>query len=655
MNINQKSINHLRCLSAEMITNANSGHPGVALGAATIFYALFKDHYFYDVKDHDFMARDRFVVSAGHASALYYATAYMFNFGLGENDLKNFRKFDSITPGHPEYGLTNFVETSTGPLGQGVANAVGMAIGQTTLSERFNAQKFPVFDNYIYCFCGDGCLMEGVAQEAVSLAGTLKLNKLILLYDYNNITIDGRADIANAENVKKKFKAMNWNVIYVRNGNNYHCVTKAIARAKKSSTKPTIIIFKTTIGYGSVSAGKNTIHGKPLSLQELSSLKKNLMVNESFSLPKDVKDHALKTTQKNNAAVEKWNNMFAIYKMANPELYKQLVAFLSNKQIDVQKLIKDEIINQNLSGRDANELVLKDISQKLPRLIGGTADLAPSTKAYIGGGGDYRSINRKGRNIHFGIREHAMGAICNGITLMLKTPSFCSTFLTFSNYMMPPVRMSALMNIPVWYMFTHDSYKVGEDGPTHQPVEQLGSLRLMPNLNVFRPAFTKELYACYDIALSSSCPSAFVLSKQTLKSQLANFDDIKKGGYVLSGENGKVEILATGSEVELAMKVKDILESQDISCVVASFPCLEEFDRQPEKYKHDVLSRGDLLVSLEASNDDIWYKYIGKDGLKLGIQQFGKSGKPADLDEYYDMTVSSVVKKIKKNLNLVNN
>ena len=318
MNTNQKCINYLRCMSADMITNANSGHPGVALGATTILYALFKDHYFYDVKDHNFIARDRFVLSAGHASALYYSCAYMFNFGLTENDLKQFRQLDSVTPGHPEYGVTNFVETSTGPLGQGVANAVGMAIGQTMLSSRFNINKYPIFDNYTYCFVGDGCLMEGVGQEAISLAGTLKLNKLILLYDSNNITIDGKADIANSENVAKKFKAMNWNVINVPYGNSYFWVTRAIAKAKKSTNKPTIIIFKTQIGYGTQNAGKNTIHGKPLSFDELNEYKKKFGIENPYELPNDVKDVTYKTLKKNADILEKWNNMFAIYKTSNP-------------------------------------------------------------------------------------------------------------------------------------------------------------------------------------------------------------------------------------------------------------------------------------------------------------------------------------------------
>ena len=608
-----------------MITNANSGHPGIALGSAAIMYALFKDHYFYDVKDHDFIARDRLVLSCGHASSLYYATAYMFNFGITESDLKSFRQFDSKTPGHPEYGVTNFVETSTGPLGQGIANAVGMAIGQSILSERFNVQKYPIFDNYTYCMCGDGCLMEGVGQEALSLAGTLKLNKLILLYDYNNITIDGKATIANAENPVKKFKAMNWNVIVVRNGNNYNSVTRAISRAKKSVNKPTVIIFKTVIGYGTEKAGSHEIHGKPLSNIELNELKRNLQIETSFNLPEDIKEYVAKTNIKNNQLVEKWNNMFALYQKTNPDLYKQLVAFMDNKKIDVTKLLREDIVKKDMSGRDANQLILKELSQKMPRLIGGTADLAPSTRAYILDGGDYSYDNRKGKNIHFGVREHAMGAICNGLTLYLNNPSFCSTFIAFSNYMIPPIRMSALMNIPSMFMFSHDSYKVGEDGPTHQSVDQLGSLRLIPNLNIFRPCDTKELLACYQIALSGKKPSAFVLTKQTLKAQNSSYSDILKGGYVLNGTKGDVEILASGSEVELANNVKSILEGQDIKVVVASFPCLEVFDKQSEKYKKDVLSKGKLKVSIEASNDNTWYKYIGEKGLKISIEEFGKS------------------------------
>ena len=637
-------------MSCEMITNANSGHPGVALGATEIMYALFKDHYFYDVKDHKFFPRDRFVLSCGHASSLYYATAYMFNFGLNEDDLKNFRQLNSRTPGHPEYNTTNFVEASTGPLGQGVANAVGMAIAETMVASRFNAQKYPVVDNYTYCLCGDGCLMEGVAQEAISLAGTLKLNKLILLYDCNRTTIDGKLNISNAENPVKKFKSMNWNVIVCRNGNNYFCVTRAIAKAKKSNNKPTVIIFKTTIGLNSKLAGSNLIHGNPLTKTDLDDLKEKLQITDSFKLSDDIKDHIMKTNERNNHLIEKWNNNFAVYQKACPELFKQLVNYMDNKSINMQHLLKQEQIDKDYAMRDANQVILKELSNKMPRFVGGCADVSLTTKAYIEGGGDFSCENRRGKNIHFGVREHSMGAICNGITLYMMNPSFCSTLLAFSNYMLPPIRMSAQMNIPSMFMFSHDNFRVGQDGPTHQCVEQLGALRLIPNLNVYRPCNIVELLASYDNALSGKNPSCFILSKQTLKNQNNSFDIAKLGGYIIAGDYGDVEILATGSEVELAQNVKSILEGQNIKVVIASFPCLEIFENQPEKYKKDVLSRATLKVSLEASNDNVWEKYIGKNGIKFSIENFGKSAKQNDIENYFKFTPNEIAKTIKKYL-----
>ena len=650
MNLNQKSINHLRCLAAETITNAKSGHTGIALGSATIMYALFKDHYFYDVKDPKFIARDRFVMSAGHGSALYYATAHMFNLGTSMDDLKNFRKFDSKTPGHPEVDATKYVEASTGPLGQGIANAVGMAIGQSIVAEKFNAQKCPVFDNYIYCLCGDGCLMEGVATEAISLAGTLKLNKLVLLYDCNKITIDGKLNIANTEKVEKKFKAMGWNVVVCNDGHNYTKVTRAIAKAKNSKNKPTIVVFKTTIGYGSSLAGTADVHGKPLSAEELKHLKNNLGVQTSFELPEDVQNLALKTLQKNRIAVEKWNRMFVLYQSSHPKLHEQLMDYLENKNFDATKLLKQDIVNQPLSGRDANALVLKELASKMPRFIGGTADLAPSVRAYISGAGDYGIYNRRGKNIHYGIREHGMGAIANGISLYLESPTFCSTFMAFSNYMTPAMRMSALMNVPVWYMFTHDSYKVGEDGPTHQSVEQLGTLRAIPNLKVFRPADTTELLGCYDIAVKDKTPCAFVLTKQTLQQKNSPIKNVAKGGYVVSGEKGDVLIMASGSEVDLAIDIKNQLEKDKIKVVVASFPCLEKFEEQTLNYKKGILSSAPLKVVIEASNDATWYKYLGENDIKIEVDRFGKSSPSKDLDNYFGFTTSQIIKKIKNKL-----
>ncbi len=648
MNINQKCINHLRALSCEMITNAKSGHPGVALGAATIMYALFKDHYFYDIKDTKLIARDRLVLSAGHASSLYYACAHMFNFGITEQDMKSFRKYESKTPGHPETLQTDFVEVSTGPLGQGVANAVGLAIGQSMLGARFGVAKYPIIDNYTYCFAGDGCLMEGVAQEALSLAGTLKLNKLIVLYDCNKITIDGSLDIANAENVCSKYKAMGFNVVVCKDGNNYKSVTVAIAKAKKEKNKPTMVVFKTVIGLGSQNAGEAKIHGTPLTHQQLAILKQNLKVETSFCLPDDVKNYISVEIKKTKAKIKQYNENLILYEKTNKELYDQFVHFMENHTFDVIESLKEDFFLQDMAGRDFNHIILNKIANAMPRVVGGSADLASSTKVFIDGENLYSAKNQSGRNIAFGIREHAMGAICNGICLYLKCPVFCSTFMAFSNYLTPAIRMSSLMELPVWYIFTHDSFKVGEDGPTHQSVEQLGSLRLMPNLMVFRPADSRELAVCYSVALKSKKPCAFVIAKQTLCNVDGQVENIKKGGYTVAGESGEINILATGSEVELALKVKDILQSQDVNCVVSSFPCLEVFESQTEKYKQEVLNKGKLIVALEASNDNVWFKYVKKPEYFLCVNDFGRSASVADLDEHFEWTATHIAKKLKK-------
>lgn len=651
MNIVQKTLNQIQSITAEVVSNAKSGHMGISMGASTIMYALMKDHYFFDIKDHKFFSRDRLVLSAGHSSALYYTCAHLFDMGVTEQDLRNYRKLGSKTPGHPEVQTTSFAETSTGPLGQGIANAVGMAIGQAMLGERFNVQKAPVLDNYVYCLCGDGCLMEGVANEAISLAGTLKLNKLILLYDCNNITIDGSLRIANTENVAKKFKAMNWTVITVSNGNSYRSVTKAIAKAKRNTNKPTIVIFKTKIGFKTEQEGISAAHGKQLSPEELEKFKEKLGVTESFKFSPDVKEYALRTVRTQRIALEKWNRMFVIYSTTHPELYKQLNVFMEDRKIDCQKLLKSEIEKQDMSGRDANALILKELSSKMPRFVGGTGDVGPSSKAYISGAGDFAWNNYRGKNIHFGVREHAMGAICNGLCLYLQNPVFCTTFLGFSNYMIPPIRMSALMNLPVIYTFTHDSFRIGQDGPTHQPVEQLGALRLIPNLNVLRPCDNTELLGCYQIALSGKNPSALLLSKQSIPhNPNSSFKLTQKGGYVISGAKGDVVIYATGSEVALAMEVKEILEQENITCVVASFPCLEVFENQTANYKNSVLDSGKLRVSLEASNDNVWFKYLRQGDLKISVEDFGASASAKELEKMYNFVPNVIARKIKNKL-----
>lgn len=646
MNINQKCVNELRLMSASVISNAKSGHTGSSVGAVPILFALFKDHYFFNPNDSEFFARDRFVLSAGHVSALYYSLLNLFNMGISDEDLTKFRKFGSKTPGHPEYKKTKFVEVSTGPLGQGVANAVGMAIGQSMVGARFNAQKANIIDNYTYCYCGDGCLEEGVAQEACSLAGALKLKKLILLYDSNNITIDGKVSLANTEDVSKKFKAMNWNVIKVKNGNSYFWCSRAIAKAKRSS-KPTIIIFNTTIGYGTSYAGTEKIHGIPLSDKELIEYKNDLLMPNFTKFSQDVKDYCFRSIRYNKILLEKWKRMYCLYEQTHPELCRQFESFIGEKETDVLKLLKPDVLQEEMSGREANQLILKELMARQPRFVGGTADLAPSVKAYVKEFGDYSRNNRRGRNIHFGIREHAMGAICNGLSLYLESPVFCSTFMAFSNYMIPPMRMSALMNLPVLYLFSHDSFKVGQDGPTHQPVEQLGQLRLIPNLNVFRPADTNELLHCYKLATDTEKPSAFALSRQKLPNVSYGAKNILKGGYVLSGTKGDVSIFASGSEVSLALDVAKELKNLGIKCEVCSFPSLNIFEAQSDTYKNSVLNGSKHKVVIEASNDTHWYKYLNEKDLFIGVENFGESGNAEDLDRHFGFTTNLIVKKIK--------
>ena len=649
MNINQKCINELRLMSASIISNAKSGHTGSSVGAAPILFSLFKDHYFFSPNDSEFFARDRFVASAGHISALYYSLLNLFEMGVSDDDLLKYRKFGSKTPGHPEYGKTKFIETSTGPLGQGIANAVGMAIGQTMVGSRFNVQKANIIDNYTYCYCGDGCLQEGVAMEACSLAGTLKLKNLILLYDSNNITIDGKVDISNTENIAKKFKAMGWRVINVLNGNSYFWDTLAISRAKRSN-KPCIIIFRTTIGYGTSYAGTNKIHGMALSDKELIEYKNDLFMPNFTKFSKDVKDYCFRSIRNNKIQLERWKRMYCLYERTHPDLCKQFESYIEDKEFDASVLLKNDIISEDISTRDANAVFLKEIMNKLPRFVGGTADLASSCKAYVKELGDYSATNYKGRNIHFGIREHAMGAICNGLSLYLETPVFCATFMSFSNYLMPAMRMSALMNLPVIYYFSHDSYKVGEDGATHQPVEQLGQLRLIPNINVFRPADANELVYCYKMAFAESKPSVFALTRQKLSNVTLNAKNIARGGYILNGNGNDVSIFASGSEVALALEVKKALLKDNINAKVCSFPCLEVFDEQSDNYKQSVLSGSKFKVVIEASNDNVWYKYIGSDDLFINVNKFGQSGSIDDLDKYYGFTVQNITKQIKNAL-----
>lgn len=647
----QKSINYLKSLTAETISNAKSGHTGSALGASTMMFSLFKDHLNFNPKDTKFLGRDRLVLSAGHTSAMFYSLLHMFGYDLSMNDLKKFRTYGSKTPGHPEYGIVPGAETTTGPLGQGIANAVGMAIAETMFAEKFNTKDIALFDNYTYCYTGDGCIMEGVGIEACAIAGTLGLNKFILLYDDNEITIDGARELSNKEDTALKFKSMGWNVVHVKNGHDYKSCTKAIAEAKKSN-KPTIVIFETVIGVGTTKAGSPKAHAYPLPEDELKTFKASLGASESFFVPEDVYDLCKQSVSVNAKKYQAWQEKLAVYKSKYPDKFKQLKAVFEPKKFNYEKLLKALEKEPELAGRDIANKVLNAVASVYAELVGGTADVAASTKAFITDGGSYSSQNHAGRNIHFGIREHAMGTICNGITLYLNTPTFDSTFLAFSNYMTPSLKMRSLMNIPVLSIFTHDSVDVGEDGPTHQPIEQIGQLRRFIGLNVFRPATKAEVVAGFKHFLETKTPTTVIASKAKLKDLSGStIEDAQNGGYVIFETKTKptIEIIATGREVSLAVDIAKELEAYGAR--VISMPCESLFDSMPKTYKNKVrLKDAKLRVAIEASNDPIWYKYVGVDGLILGVDSYKSSGKSADVYEKSGYTISNIKTQIEKNL-----
>lgn len=629
MNLTQKSINYIQAISSEIVMKANSGHTGVALGAATILFALFKDHLKFDVTGEN-INRDRFILSAGHASALYYTLLYTFGFDITIEDLENFRQIGSRTPGHPEYKSLKAIESTTGPLGQGVANAVGLAIAAAHYSKVFNVQKFQIFDNKVYCFVGDGDLMEGVAQESISLAGHLKLKNLIFLYDYNKSTIDGKLTKSNSEDVGKKFASQGYRVVYVSEGNNYRAVTRGIEKAKKEKNKPTIVIFRTKIGFQSRRQDDHTIHGTALTEEEFLDLKEKLGITTSMFIPNAVLKFCRQSTQKNNERYEEWKKNLFLYQTTHPELHKIFMAYPNEPKIQKDKFYKMFAGIENISGRDANKKIFNEITSKIVNIIGGSADLASSTKVYIDKGKDMLSDSYDGRNIFYGIREHAMAGISNGIALFENNRTFNSTFLAFSQYMLPSIRLSAMMKLPVWYYFTHDSIYIGQDGPTHQPIEQLGQLRLIPNLTIFRPADYIELIDCYSYALSNKNPCVFVLSRQDLPvvAQGKQGQSLK-GAYCLSAmPKPQVSFMATGSEVAMALEAQKMLSKEGISSEVISVPSTTLFEQEKQAYKSSLLKNSDCLIAVEASNDNYWYRYTNNVFL---LDRFGESGKGVDV------------------------
>lgn len=649
MDLAKKSVDAIRILSAEAIQQANSGHPGICMGAAPIGYELFADFLNFSYKNPKWDNRDRFVLSAGHGSMLMYSLLHLFGYDVTIEDIKGFRQFETKTPGHPEYGVTDGVETSTGPLGQGIGNAVGFAVAEAHLAAMFNRPDFNVVDHYTYVLCGDGCLEEGISYEACSFAGTQKLGKLILLYDKNNITIEGNINTTFSEDTATRFAAQGWQVLRVTDANNLSLLKAALSRAKSDLTRPSIIICNTVIGQGSPLAGSEKVHGSPLGEENLAKTKENLgWTEEPFTVPEAVKEHCLKIAENKLAKEAEWNELFARYSEEYPDLAEKYKKFMSGADPDFGDF--NELFNfpKPEATRVSGGKVLNKFANHMTNLMSGSADLSPSTKTELKGKSYFSPDSREGCNIRFGIREHAMGAICNGIQLHGGLRVACSTFFTFSDYMRGAVRMSAIMNIPVVYVFTHDSIGVGEDGPTHQPVEQLIAMRAMPNIKVFRPCDGKETAAAFMSAFTNSNPTAIILSRQDVPQYTSTGLTAMTGGYTISDFDGTPDVLliSTGAEVELCVGAQEILAEEGIKARIVSMPCIEEFEMQTEEYKTHVLPpEVKARVCIEAGSPYSWYKYAGDCGEVIAMNTFGKCGKAETLFEHFGFTKENIAEK----------
>ena len=658
MSVQQKSVDTIRVLSAEAIERAKSGHPGICLGAAPIGYELFADFLSFSYKNPKWDNRDRFVLSAGHGSMLLYSLLHLFGYDLTKEDIIDFRQLGSRTPGHPEYGRTDGVETSTGPLGQGVGNAVGFAVAEAHLAALFNRPGFPVVDHFTYVLTGDGCLEEGIGYEACSFAGTQKLGKLILLYDCNNITIEGDMSNTFNEDTATRFMAQGWQVIRVDDANKLSALKSAIERAKSDLTRPSIIICKTQIGYGSPLVGTADCHGAPLGESNVQKLRENLnWTQPPFEAPEDVKAHCLNLAEGKCKAEVRWNEMFKKYEKAYPLLAAQYKQFMTGTP-DFNTIEKGLVFDKAEATRSCGGKILNAIAKNMPNIMSGSADLAPSTKTEILGQEYFSPTHREGCNIHFGIREHAMSAICNGISLHGGLKAVCSTFFSFSDYMKSGIRMSGIMKLPVVYVMTHDSIGVGEDGPTHQPMEQLISMRSIPNVNVFRPCDGKETLEAFISAFSCENPTVIVESRQNLPVFEGSGKNAAHGGYVLSDCEGTPDVLliATGSEVDICMQAKEELASEGIKARVVSLPCMEIFDRQSDEYKDSVLPKHvKARVCVEAASHYAWYKYCRDYGELVTMTGFGVSGPAAQLFKYFGFTKENVVEKAKLSIDNVKN
>ena len=658
--MSQKSVNAIKVLGVDAINKAKSGHPGVVMGAAPMAYSLFTKHLRVNPKKTDWINRDRFVLSAGHGSMLLYSLLHLSGFeDVSLEEVKNFRQWGSKTPGHPEFGHTKGIDATTGPLGQGISTAVGMALAERYLAAKYNKDGYDLFDHYTYVICGDGDIMEGVASEASSFAAVQKLNKLVVLYDSNDICLDGETKDAFSENVRARYEAYGWNTILVEDGASVEVVNAAIEQAKKSD-KPTLIEVKTIIGAGSPNRqGTNGVHGAPLGEEETALFRKEIgWENEPFDIPADVyADFKVNVADRGEGEYAKWEKLYADYKAAYPELAKELEEVLSRE--DIKRLSKESFSFKNVgeaqATRNSSQDAINSVAAVLPTFFGGSADLSHSNMTFIKGDNLQDDAHRTEHNVQFGVREFAMATVLNGLMLHGGVRVFGGTFFVFSDYLKGALRLSALQNLPVTYVFTHDSIAVGEDGPTHEPIEHLASLRTIPNTYVFRPADATETQAAWYLSQKTNDrPTSIVLTRQNLPIlENSSFEKVAKGAYVVyeTAADFDTILIATGSEVALAIDVARELEKDGSKLRVVSMPSVELFEEQSKEYKEELLPLNiRRRVSLEMGNSALWYKYVGLDGLAIGIDKFGASAPANKVIEEYGFTVEAVVEKIKNEL-----
>lgn len=652
--VDRKTVSTIRALCADTVEKANSGHPGLPLGSAAAAYILWGKVMKHSGTHRKWVNRDRFILSGGHGSSLLYSLLHLYNYGLTIEDLRQFRQLDSLTPGHPEYGHTVGVEATTGPLGAGMAMATGMAMAQAHLAAIFNRPGYPVFDSFTYVLGGDGCLMEGISSEAFSLAGTLKLEKLIVLYDSNNISIEGSTDIAFREDVQGRMKAFGFDTFTVEDGDDLDEILSAINQARVSQ-KPAFIEVKTRIGKGCpAKEGKASAHGEPLGEENVRELKRTLGLDEdrTFAIDEEVYLNTAKQQGRSEVIYKIWKDMFDDYLVTYPEMKKLWKQYF---EVDYNKVLENDVEfwkfeNKPESTRNLSGTAMNRIKELFPNFMGGSADLAPSTKTYLNKVGDFSAENYRGRNLHYGVREQAMTGIGNGIMLYGGLKTFVSTFFVFSDYVKPMARLSALMNLPLIYVLTHDSIGVGEDGPTHEPVEQLTMLRAMPNFNVFRPCDAQETNAGWYLAMTSkTTPTALVLSRQNLPQIKGSSREALKGGYVIDECEGTPEIIiiASGSEVTLAVEAKKRIRGKAIR--VVSMPSMDIFKQQSREYRESILPPGiEKRIAIEAGSRMSWGEFVGLKGKYITMDSFGASAPADELFKRYGFTVDNVVKMINK-------